>query len=457
MYGYILVSVLLSSSPSLDLADPTALIAELGASRFSRREAAEAAIARMGRAAIPMLRASRTHPDLEIRDRAAGLLRRIEASLLTEPTNILLDFNDVSLVEAMTTINQRDGLRLNLAPENPAVWAERRLTLRSAEPLPFWKAIDALCGAAGLHTVLGGQTEFDQGETGLSLYDGFASSQGLFDDRGPFRIQLTSLHYQSEVHLGSEHGETRGGTLPPSSRAGTGRATAASSRQFFLQLVVGAEPRLAIVPGGPAQVTEAIDEQGRSLVAPHRPKLIRHDSGYQGVSPSPLVHVRLDLNYPDPPATRIKRIRGTIPLVVSTRRPDPLVIPLADAASHQFRQGRMAIKVGPSQKEGPDQMTSIELNITANERAAAQADGPLAAADDPLAIASPQHLEILDAEGRMIPWFPTRSISDGATATVTLTLIDRGVVPGVPTAIRYHDLISDRTEVAFEFRDLPMP
>ena len=400
-------------------------------------------------------------PDPEVRDRAAHVLARIEGALLVEPTLVRLDFDDVPLGDAVTAINRQGGLRLTLAPEVPALWAHRRLTAHSNAPLPFWKAVDALCAAGELHYVFGGPSDLDSSEPGFALFDGAAPLAGRFDDRGPFRVQLVSLHAQSEVHLAGEPGAplgvARGGSMAPA--AGD---PGVAIRQFYLQLLVGAEPRLTLAPGGPVRVLEAIDDRGRSLVAPSRGEIIERGAGYQGLGSSPLVHLRADLAYPEGPAGRLKKVKGVIPLVVSTRRPEPLSFGVADAAGRTFRQGGVALTVGEIRPAGGEQPSTIELTVRLLRDASTGGggdDGDGDGGEDPDAVRSlitPDRLEVLDADGRTIPWFPSSTIHDGEVAHLVLTLIDHKG-PAVPATIRYHDVIRGRTEVPFEFRDLPMP
>ncbi len=451
---FAVLMVLGGSSP--EASDPIALTAELGSPRFAQREAAEVALGRLGRAALPSLRAALSSHDPEIRTRASAIVRRIEGGLLVEPTLVDLDFDDVPLAEALATINRRSALKLTINPEVPALWAARRLSVRSGGPIPFWKAVDAICEAGQLHYVFGGQSDFEHGDSTFALYDGFASSRGMFHDQGPFRVQLASLHYQSEVHLSTEH--------PGAGRSGPGETAPndpskgrnLSSKQFFLQMLVGAEPRLSLAPAGPVKIIEAIDDRGRSLLIPNRGELVHHESGYLGVNPSPLVHLRVDLAYPDEPNARLKKIKGSIPLVVSTRRPDPLEIPLASAANKTFAQNNVKISVGEIRVGMPDQAATIELSIKVGDDLAKRAEDEDDEVGEIRSVASPQQLEVIDADGRMIPWFPSSSFFNGEEAKLTLTLLDRGV-PVVPTSIRYHGVIRDQTEVAFEFRDLPMP
>ena len=451
MHGAILALLVVMGGQS----DPVRLSAGLGSPRFADREAAERALGELGRVAIPALRVAETSHDPEIRVRASALLQKIEGGLLVEPTLVNLDFDQVSLPTAIQAINAQSGLHLKLLPELPQIWADRKLTIHSPHPLPFWKALDAICEAGQLHFVFGGQADFDQGEPSFALYDGFAANAGLFDEHGPFRVQVASLHYQSEVHLAGDPQAAPGlfpnGTLP----AVTPRQPNLATRQFFAQMLVGAEPRLSIAPGGPIKVTEAIDDRGQSLVIPATGELIQHESGYLGVNSSPLVHLRLDMTYPSGGSKRLKKVKGLVPLVVSTRKSDPLEIPLDNSTDKTFRQSGVVITVGEIKLNQPDQPPTIELTIKSSRITGADPTG-----DDMdgaiRSVASPQQLEVLDATGKMIPWFPSSSFFNGEESRLSLTLLDRGG-PAVPTTIRYYSVIRDRTEVPFEFRDLPMP
>ena len=438
-------------------ADPTGLTMELGSSRFNQREAAEQALIKFGRAAIPALRGATSSPDPEVRFRAALILRKVEGALLVEPTQVSLNFDNAPLDEVVTALNRQAGIKLSLTPEIPALWSTRRVSMQTGKPLPFWKAIDQLCEVGQLHYVFGGQSDFEQGDSTLALYDGFATSQGLYDDRGPFRVQLTSLQYQSEVHLSADHGRAGKPKLGEATSPDGIKTENVASKQFFIQMRVGAEPRLSIAAGGAVKVIEAVDDQGKSLLLSPRGEFVQHDSGFFGVNPSPLIHLRVDLAYPDQPTARLKKFKGVIPVVVSTRKPDPLEIPLLDASRKTYTQGAITINLGDVRTGQPDQISTIELTIKSSEKA--QDDTQGGDPDDGAlrTIASPQQLEILDANGRMIPWFPSSSFFNGEEARLTLTLLDRGAAPVVPTTLRYHEVIRDRTEIPFEFRNLPLP
>src|SRR6516165_9398580 len=68
--------VLLGQAPTTP--DPSELVARLGSPRYVEREEAAGALERLGRLAIPALRAAREARDAEIRTRAAALFNKIE-------------------------------------------------------------------------------------------------------------------------------------------------------------------------------------------------------------------------------------------------------------------------------------------------------------------------------------------------------------------------------------------
>ena len=106
------------------------------------------ALERVGRPALPALRAARESNDPEIRNRAACVLNKIEGTLLTLPTQVRLDFEHAPLTEVVKSLSQQAGFKVALYPENLTKWKYAKVTLREPEPVPFWKAIDLVCDAA---------------------------------------------------------------------------------------------------------------------------------------------------------------------------------------------------------------------------------------------------------------------------------------------------------------------
>ena len=432
--------------------DPSALVGQLGSARYPDRERAAANLMRLGKVAMPALRAAKSAKDLEIRTRATAILGRIEGSLLVESTPIDLDFRDVKIADVLRTINARTGLSLTAASDGDPGWAERRFSLDPGTSLPFWKAIDTLCEAGQAHYVLGGPKSLGQGASAFSIEEGIEPPLGPISDAGPFRVQLAGVHHLSEVQLS----QPRPGMAPLRVVIGPPRGTAPASRQFYLQLLVASEPQLAIAQNGPVRVTEAFDEEGRSMTSPARPGGIQHSSGYFGMNPSPLLRLRVDLARLEGAGRRIKRVRGTIPVAVATRKPDPMVIPLDRPPGQTSRDDEVALTVRdvkPGREGGP---ATIELTIRNAGRTVTQAElfeGDVV----PYRPESPQQqIEIFDAQGRPLPWFPKGSLYNGEETRLTMTVLPvEG--SGPPASLRHHGMIRGSTEIPFEFRDIPMP
>src|SRR4051812_16054135 len=150
---------------------PTALVEQLGAPRFAERERATEELARLGARALPALRAALDSKDPEVRTRAAALVEKAEALLLTQPTLVTLDLQDRPLADAAEAIGDQAGIKLALIPENSPAW-RTRVSLREPAPVPFWKALDQLCVAGNLQYNLGMQGSSRNREPVLSLSAG---------------------------------------------------------------------------------------------------------------------------------------------------------------------------------------------------------------------------------------------------------------------------------------------
>ena len=102
--------------------------------------------ARRRGAAGPPRRPDRADP--EVRNRAAGLVQKIEGALLTQPTRVRLDFERTPLPEVVRSLSRQAGFKVVLYPDALPRWKYSRVTLHEPEPVTFWKAMDRLCDAA---------------------------------------------------------------------------------------------------------------------------------------------------------------------------------------------------------------------------------------------------------------------------------------------------------------------
>ncbi len=132
----------------------------------------------------------RSSPDQEIRNRAGGLVQKIEGALLTQPTRVRLDFERAPLTDVVRSLDAQTGFKITLYPETLPKWKYAKVTLHEPEPVPFWKAIDLLSAAAliepnpRMHGMIGAR------EPTFALTDGPTRAPTPNYDHGPFRVSL---------------------------------------------------------------------------------------------------------------------------------------------------------------------------------------------------------------------------------------------------------------------------
>jgi hypothetical protein len=454
----------LAADSSAPLADPVALVARLGSGRYAEREEAAGLLERMGRPAIAALRAARNDSDAEIRTRAAALCTKIESALLTQPTLVALDFENQPLPEVVKNLSDQTGIKLGLVPENLPSWPERRVSVHEAEPLPFWRAMDRLCEVARLQLNFGMQGFPSSGrEPHFPLLDGGPRPAVPTSDSGPFRVSLLSLHYQRDVAFSRAgavvpHGLVVPPPPPMPGRANTPQAAAPTvNEQFYAQLQVAAEPRLSLSQNGPLKILDIIDDRGQSLqVETDQGPITQRVSGYFGVATGSTLQLHVPLKRPEVPGQSIRAFRGQLPILVATRKPDPLVVSLQGAAGKSFHNEDVDLSVLEIRANPATNQTSIDIMVRATAPPAAILTAPGAGGAEFL-IQRPdlhqQQIEVVDTQGRVIAWFQSNFDAEGSRMTLTLTPHPQAG----PAELRYYGLARAATEIRFEFGDVPMP
>jgi hypothetical protein len=440
MFGAVLSFLLVVGQfPSAKTAsDPSALVAQLGSARYADREAAAEALVRLGRLALPALRDSRVAPDPEIRTRTQGLIKKIEGGLLLEPTKVRLDVDDLPLNEIVQRLNQQVSFRVALYPENNTRWKSKRLTIHESAPIDFWKAVDRLCAAADLQYNPMLQGYAGHREPIFTLTAAAVRGTTPNSDSGPFRVSLLGVHYQRDVSFASPQ---------PS-----------LSIQFHAQLQVVGEPRLTVQQTAAARLVEAVDDLGNSLIPPgHDNSAIHRFSGYFGMASGAVMQVQAFLHRPVDAGKRIKKLRGTIPVSVSSRLPDPLVIPLQNAAGKTFGGEDLQITVHSVSGPPNNRQSTIELSVKAFDDRAAGPENINPDGFNPIMQrinVQQLPIEIVDTRGQIIPWF--QSSYDAESARVVLTLpVPMQAAP--LKELRYFTLNRASTNIPFEFTDILMP
>jgi hypothetical protein len=451
--------VLLGQVPA---AGPAALVDRLGSPRYAEREAAAGDLERLGRQAIPALRAARDSRDLEIRTRASALVNKIEGALLTKPTMVVLEFEDISLPEVVKAMGDQAGIKLALVPENSPNWPNRRITLHESAPVPFWKAMDRLCEAARLQYNVGVHGLPSSREPIFPLFDGGPRVPGPNSDSGPFRVSLLSLHYQRDVAFNQPVPmiPRRNAVPPPPMPPGFNNPQPEGptvNEQFYAQVQVSAEPRLSVSQHGPLKILEAIDDRGQSLLPePGNGPVTQRFSGYFGLTTGSALQLQAPLRRPEQPGQSIRKLRGTLPITVATRKPDPLIVPLQGAAGKSFRNDDVSLTIFDIRINPANNQTSVDLVVRTGANTS-PAFSPAGENGPEFMIQRPdmhqQQIEVVDSQGRVIPWYHSSFDAEGARMTLTLTPQDQAA----PAELHYYGLARAGTEVSFEFSDVPMP
>jgi hypothetical protein len=446
--------------------ETSVLVEQLGSARYAEREAAASALERIGRSALAALRAAHESRDPEVRTRAAALAQRIENALLTQPTRLQLDFQNTPLPDVARSLSLQTGFRVELYPSsNLPKWRQQRVSLHESGAVDFWRAIDQLCDLAGLQYNANMHGYVGHTEPIFPLTDGTSRVLTPNSDHGPFRISLTSVDYQKHVtYAPSGAGArvpppprpavlepARGEALPPP------RLNPITNVQFSAQLSVAAEPRLALSQVRPLELVEAIDERGNSLLPVTDEDSARsRNSGYFGVSTSPVVHLQAPLHRPEAAGEWIKKLRGFVTLTVAARRPHPVVIPLLNSVGKTFENQEHRLTVHDIRPAPTNHNVLLEISIRANDTATSSDQPEQDVFNDGFQRADPQHLqiEVVDAGGHLIPWFQSKAETESSRYTLTLT---NQAHPLNLKELRYYALTRATVKIPFEFTDIPMP
>lgn len=448
--------VVLGQRPAASV-DPSDLVARLGAPRYAERQAATEALERLGRQALPALRTARGERDPEVRSRVAALLTRIEGALLTQPSTVQLDVQDAPLHEVLKSFSDQSGIKLLLQDENGPQYRARRVTIHESEPLPFWKALDRLCDAARLrynnipNGVPGGR------EPTFLLFDGQNRPSAPTFDTGPFRVSVLGLHYQRDISFQPPMFTRPGVPVAPGRARGAepasnpGGFTTQMNEQCYAQLQVVGEPRLTLAMSGALRITEAIDDKGQSLLPPDaNNRTVQRSAGYFGFANS-FIQGQALLVRPTAPGATIRVLRGVIPVSVSTRKPSPLTVPLRDGKGKTFQNDDASVVIHDVRPLPNTRQTSIDVTIRpVGDASPVPANEVMYNRPD----THQQQVEVVDAQGRVVPWYPSMIDGESGRMTITLTAPEQ-----VATAVelRYYSLSRAVTDVKFEFNDLPLP
>ena len=445
--------------------DPAAQVSQLGSAKYSKREAASAELERLGRVALPALRHAVESKDPEIRNRAMLLVSRIEGAVLTQPSSIRLGFKNATVQEILKSVGEQSGVKLVLRPENSPAFRDRRLSLDQSEPVTFWKALDLIADKARLQYNYGPHGSTGGREAEFPLFDGGSRPFLPSFDSGPFRVIVSGLHFQRDLSFtGGQLTNPSRFAQEPNASVGSVKGTfpAMLQENFNALIQIVGEPRFSIGQIGPIRITEARDEKGQSLVVPVESnpainsEVFQRSSGYLGYASGSVLQVQAQLIRPPSPGSVIKSLKGSVPVALSTRKPNPLTASLKTGIGRMFQNEETILTLHEVRTNPESRQTNIEVSIRPQRKANASNSPGLGT--DSIATNRPdliqQQIDVVDRLGRPIMWYPTQFDGESGRITLAVAPVDLSTAP---VEVRYHSIARATTDVTFEFHDLPMP
>jgi hypothetical protein len=415
------------------------LIEQLGSSDFQVREAAQRQLEDIGPGALPALRVAQSRPDAEVRRRLDELIPRLHTAEILAPKRVTLQPKPRPIRETLAEIAKQTGYKLTLWPDAPANGErEKQVYSFDFQDLTFWEALDKLCEEAGL------QLEPNHGDDTLRLR--FQDQFVPFVYReGPFRIVAQGFNYNRSIQFGS---------LPRTPSPGGEQG----SEQLNCNLNIIVEPKMPLLGIGEIKLLAAFDDQNHSLLAGGNrainasgPRSYRY-GGYRSYSQQ--VHV--SLVWGAKTARTVRLLKGSMPVtLLAEQKPLIVVDKILAAQGRKLQQGTAHLDVEEVKEDGNAAGgKTYQLKLSLRET---RKDSPN---DYSWVNSLYQRIELHDAKGgkyasRGMHWL--NSTPTSVQGTFIFGDPGNNAQLGPPTQLIYYAWVTLDHEVAFEFRNLPLP
>jgi hypothetical protein len=430
----------LPKPPSKAEADEAArLVKQLADADFRKRDAASGALEKLGVRGLPLLRdAARKTDDTEVRRRLEEIIPRLEQAAALQPTLVTISCRDLPVRKALSELSRVGGYKLELSQNNVRATGtddpEKRLISLELKDVPFWQALDKLCEVGGL-TFQEGWYGHDQETLRLEFGESHASPMCL---NGAFRISIRGFDYQRSLYF--NQGFRQGGPEDgPFHR----------NESLRIEMYISVEPRLPLA-GVNNQVifTEAVDDQGQSLVLPSTEYNRYYFGGGMGRSFTQPVNAMLQASAT---GKRIKTLKGSIPVtVIAAQKPKITVEKILEVKNQTFKEGTTTLTIEEVTKQGP-QNIAIKLSIS---------DGNGKKRNDPGgSYALQNRFTLLDAKGNRFQSYGG-GWSNNGNGNLQGTFHfgpPGGQAVGDPVKLVFYEWTTVSHAVPFEFHDVPLP
>jgi hypothetical protein len=300
--------------------------------------------------------------------------------------------------------------------------------------VPFWTALDEICGQCGLMVQHG-----NWGDDTLRV-ESAASYVPFCSIHGPFKIIANGFTYSRSSQLGQ---------VPKTLQQPHG----SSYEYLSLGLTIQTEPRLPILKMGQAQITFAVDEEDHPMLATNDQVYQKGGmwrAGYSWWGRSSVCMTQVNLSWPDKHCRIVQTLRGYVPVTLLAEQKAAVVTDQLQAAKgKEFKVGGLTFKVDDFTALAGNRQHQIKLSFSEDQAGTA----------DPTTFQTlQQRLEIQDAKGNKLPfYFNNLNFNGNGSGQLWFTTQMSDPKSGVPARLIYFTWSLIDHEVAFEFKGLPLP
>jgi len=261
----------------------------------TQTEAAHA-LEEVGPPALKVLDEAAKHPDAAVRQRVKEVQDRIAVAEAVAPRRLSLKWKDVPVADALKALGERAGMQLVYVPKPSPDGSPPRTVTLELDGVTFLEALDRLCQTAGLNFVPNASRQWQ-------LFDAKPSPREMAAFSGPVHMLATNLQFNRSLALQDKE---------------------QASESLHLQLLLASEVRAALLGYGQPRVVEARDDAGRSLLPDPQVPAPPAGDFFSPVGFNPTRTVRLQ-----PPPVRggtLKHLKIVLPVEVMARQRDVLTV-----------------------------------------------------------------------------------------------------------------------------------
>ncbi len=395
----------------------------LGSRDYRERERASQALAGGGEKVLPQLKAGLDKSEApEVQRRLEVLIAKVKSERLMRPSLVSVDCKNASLKTILEDLCQQAGYKFS-----DGGGTDPSITLKRTN-VPFWEAMTAISDLSGL-------TIQPQDDVGKGIYAyGNESSSPHESVTGPFRFTASNISSSRSVQL--------------SNIARRGRA--ANPEYIGMGVQICAEPKTPLVGIGEVTLVKAVDDKGHSLVPPiadenRRTTRLYVPGNYRSLSQS--CSIALVRGHRDAAAIRELEAKVAVAILVE-ERPEITVEKLLDANKKKFAGTSLDLELD----EVTEAMGGVSFKITFRQRDANPDDYNWSNT-------AMQRVVVLDEHGaRMASNGCTEQTNAPGIAVLHLSFSAApGGKAGKPAKLILNEWITETREIAFKFKDVPLP